>query len=76
MLRSDRCRSSGACSGPARELLANGGSDRGAEQLDRAHGLLVRQRADADLRHKALVSEEVMFEEDLLDDLSGISSVP
>jgi hypothetical protein len=34
-----------------------------------AHHLLVRQLTDADLRHKALVTEELVLEEDFLYDL-------
>ena len=45
---------------------AHGGGDLGAEQLDGSHYLIVRHRADADLRHKALLAEELVLEEDLL----------
>ena len=43
--------------------------DLGAEQLDRAHDARVRQRADAELHEEAVVAEELVLEEDLLDDL-------
>src|SRR5690242_705921 len=55
--------------GLAPERLAHGGGDLGAEQLDRVHDLRVRHRADADLREQALVTEDLVLEEDLLDDL-------
>jgi hypothetical protein len=45
------------------------GDNLGAEQLDGAHHLVVRNRANADLRHKALVAEKLVLEEDLLRDL-------
>src|SRR5918997_1066255 len=57
--------------GPARELLADGRGYLGAEKLYGAHYPIVGQRADADLGHKALVAEELVLEEDLLDDLLG-----
>jgi hypothetical protein len=52
------------CQGPA-----HCGDNLGAEQLDGAHHLVVRNRADADLRHKALVAEKLVLEEDLLRNL-------
>ena len=51
------------------ELAAHGRRDLGAEQLDRAHDLRVRQRPDAELDEEAVVAEELVLEEDLLDDL-------
>src|SRR5918998_2290286 len=68
---SDGRRSSRARGGPARDLLADSGSDLGAEQLYGPHDPIVRQRADADLGYKALVAEELVLEEDLLHDLLG-----
>src|SRR5918994_1852055 len=66
---SDGCRSSGTRGRSALYLVADGGGYLCAEQLDGAHHLLVRQRTDADLRHKALVAEELVLEEYLLYDL-------
>ena len=40
-----------------------------AEELDRAQDLLVRHRADAQLEQEAVVPEELVLEEDLLDHL-------
>src|SRR5215207_2900298 len=62
----DGCRSSCARGGAAFDLLTDGGGYLCAEQLDGAHHLLVRQRTDADLRHKALVAEELVLVEDFL----------
>src|SRR5215204_3269737 len=59
--------------GLARELLANSRGDLGAEHLDGAHHLLMRNRADADLRHEALVAEELVLKEDLLCDLLRVA---
>jgi hypothetical protein len=63
------CRSSGARGGSALDLLADSGGYLCAEQLDGTQHLLVRHRTDADLRHKALVAEELVLEEDFLYDL-------
>src|SRR4051812_7448415 len=52
-------------------LGSDGRRDLGAEELDRAHDVLVGDRADADLRDVAVVSEELVLEEDLLGDLFG-----
>ena len=49
------------------------GRDLGPEELDRAQRLLVRERADADLRQEAVVAEELVLEEDLLGNLLGAS---
>src|SRR5215218_8348699 len=59
--------------GLARELLAYGRGDLGAEHLDGAHHLLVRHRANADLRHEALVTEKLVLKEDLLCDLLRVA---
>jgi hypothetical protein len=55
--------------GGRRKLSAHGRCDLGAEELDRPHDLRVRHRADAELNEKAVVVEELVLEEDLLDDL-------
>ena len=47
------------------------GADLGAEELDRAHDLGVRQRADAELQQEAVVAEDLVLEEDLLGDLAA-----
>ena len=46
------------------EFLANGRSDFGAEQLDRAHHLVVRQRADAELHEESVVLEDLVLEQE------------
>ena len=43
----------------------------GPEQLDRPHHVGVRQRADAHLQQEAVVLEDLVLEQDLLDDLVG-----
>src|SRR5215218_223944 len=67
--RSDVCWSSGARGGSALDLLANGRGYLRAEQLYGTHHLLVRHRADADLRHESLVAKELVLEQDFLHDL-------
>ena len=51
------------------ERLAHRGRDLGAEELDRAHDVGVRERADAELDQEAVVAEDLVLEEDLLGDL-------
>ena len=59
----------GSGGGAPRELRAHGRRDLGAEQLDRAQHPVVRQRADRELDEEAVVAEELVLEEDLLDHL-------
>src|SRR5579862_5459947 len=57
----DTCRGLG--DGGRRELAPDGGRHLGAEELDRAHDLLVRHRPDAELDEEAVVVEELVLEE-------------
>src|SRR5690606_5086142 len=43
--------------------------DLGAEQLDRAKHLVMRDGADAELREEAPMTEDLVLEQDLVDDL-------
>ena len=55
----------------AGDLLAHGGRDLGAVELDRVHDRVVRERADAELEQEAVVLEDRVLEQDLLDHLVG-----
>ena len=54
-----------------RDLRPHDGCDLGTEELDRAQDLVVRHRPDGDLEQEALVLEDLVLEEDLLDHLLG-----
>ena len=49
----------------------DGRRDLAAEELDRAEDPLVRDAADRELHEEAVVPEDLVLEEDLLDDLLG-----
>src|ERR1700682_1309920 len=56
--------------GGARQLLPTSRRHLGAKQLDRAHQVPVGGGTDAELEQGALMTEDTVLEEDLLDDLS------
>src|SRR5688500_3877802 len=51
------------------ERLVHGGLHNSAEELDRLHYLVVRQRADGKLQAEAVVAEPFVLQEDLVDHL-------
>src|SRR5215217_7117375 len=59
----------GTLGGRARELPPDDRCDLRREQLDRAHDARMREGPDAHLHEEAVVPEDLVMEEDLLDDL-------